>query len=77
MTGPPSWHAPACSSERASVKKDRLHVARGLDLSRKRTDVCLLTAHGGLIDHVTAPSDGDGFSGLARRVAPVGDRCEV
>jgi hypothetical protein len=25
----------------------------GLDLSRKRLDVCLLTEHGELIDHVT------------------------
>ena len=44
----------------------------GLDLSRKRLDVCLLTEHGELIDHITAPPDGDGLCGLARRVAPFG-----
>ena len=44
----------------------------GLDLSRKRLDVCLLTEHGELIDHVTAPPDGDGLCALARRVAPFG-----
>src|SRR4051794_31661790 len=44
----------------------------GLDLSRKRLDVCLLTEHAELIDHVTAPPDGDGLCALARRVAPFG-----
>jgi transposase len=44
----------------------------GLDLSRRRLDVCLLTEHGELIDHITAPPDGDGLCGLARRVAPLG-----
>ena len=47
-----------------------LHV--GLDLSRNRLDVCLLTGHGEVIDHITAPPDADGVRGLARRVAPFG-----
>ena len=29
----------------------------GLDLSRKRRDVCLLTEAGELIDHIAAPPD--------------------
>jgi transposase len=44
----------------------------GLDLSRNRLDVCLLTEHGELIGHIAAPPDGDGLRGLARRVAPLG-----
>jgi transposase len=39
----------------------------GLDLSRNRLDVCLLTGHGELIDHITAPPDVDGVRALARR----------
>jgi hypothetical protein len=44
----------------------------GLDLSRERLEVCLLTGHGELIDHVTAPPEGDGLCAAARRVAPFG-----
>jgi hypothetical protein len=36
-----------------------LHV--GLDLSRKRVDVCLISAEGELIGHLAAPTDGDGL----------------
>jgi hypothetical protein len=44
----------------------------GLDLSRRRLNVCLLTEHGELIDHISAPTDGEGLCGVARRVAPFG-----
>jgi transposase len=44
----------------------------GLDLSRRRLDVCLLTEAGELIEHFAAPSDGDGLRGLAERVAGLG-----
>ena len=44
-----------------------LHV--GLDLSRKRVDVCLISEQGELIDQFPAPADRDGLHGLARRVA--------
>jgi hypothetical protein len=44
-----------------------LHV--GLDLSRKRIDVCLISDRGGLIDEFAVPADRDGVYGLARRVA--------
>ena len=44
-----------------------LHV--GLDLSRKRVDVCLISDQGELIDRFTATADRDGLHGLARRVA--------
>jgi len=44
-----------------------LHV--GLDLSRKRVDVCLISSEGELVEHFRAPSDRDGLYGLTRRVA--------
>src|SRR5438445_393025 len=44
-----------------------LHV--GLDLSRQRVDVCLISSEGELVEHFRAPSDRDGLYGLSRRVA--------
>ena len=41
----------------------------GLDLSRKRLDVCLLGDGGELVEEFQAPADSDGLDGLARRVA--------
>ncbi len=40
----------------------------GLDLSRKRLDVCLLSEHGELVEEFSAPPDGDGLRGLVRHV---------
>jgi transposase len=47
-----------------------LHV--GLDLSRNRVDVCLISGQGELLDQFQAPADRDGLHGLARRVAVYG-----
>jgi transposase len=44
-----------------------LHV--GLDLSRRRVDVCLISDQGELLDQFAAPADRDGLYGLTRRVA--------
>jgi hypothetical protein len=44
-----------------------LHV--GLDLSRKRVDVCLISDQGELVDELAAPFDEDGLCRLANRVA--------
>ncbi len=44
-----------------------LHI--GLDLSRKRVDVCLISDQGELVDQFPAPADRDGLYGLTRRVA--------
>src|SRR3954452_17075372 len=44
-----------------------LHV--GLDLSRRRLDVCLLDEAGGLLAETAVPSDADGLRGLAGRFA--------
>ncbi len=48
-----------------------LHV--GLDLSRKRVDVCLISGEGELVGHFPAPADRDGLRGLARRLAAYGE----
>jgi transposase len=44
-----------------------LHV--GLDLSRRRVDVCLISSEGELVGQFPAPADRDGLYGLTRRVA--------
>jgi transposase len=44
----------------------------GLDLSRKRVDVCLVSDQGELLGHFPAPADRDGLHGLACRVAAHG-----
>ena len=45
----------------------------GLDLSRKRIDVCLLSDQGELIEELACPPDRDGLSALARRVEAHGE----
>jgi transposase len=40
----------------------------GLDLSRKRLDVCLLSEFGELVEEFAVVPDGDGLRGLVRRV---------
>jgi hypothetical protein len=43
-----------------------LHV--GLDLSRRKIDVCLLSAAGEIVEEFASSPDADGLLGLARRV---------
>jgi transposase len=45
----------------------------GLDLSRKRLDVCLLSDHAEVLEEFGALPDADGLRGLARRVAGHGE----
>jgi transposase len=45
----------------------------GLDLSRNRLDICLLSDQGELVDEFAAPSDHDGVRALARRVLDYGE----
>ena len=47
-----------------------LHV--GLDLSRRRVDVCLVSSDGELVDQFPVPVDRDGLHGLAARVGAYG-----
>jgi hypothetical protein len=39
----------------------------GVDLSRRRVDVCLLSGEGELVDRMRARSDTDGLYGMAWR----------
>ena len=45
----------------------------GLDLSRKRLDVCLITEDGEIAGRVAASPDADGLRGLVRRIASCGE----
>jgi transposase len=45
----------------------------GLDLSRRRLDVCLVDQHGETVQVTAAPPDADGLRGLARQVATLGE----
>jgi transposase len=45
----------------------------GLDLSRDRLDVCLLSGQGGLVEEFAVASDHDGVRGQARRVLEHGE----
>src|SRR3954464_4461355 len=40
----------------------------GLDLSRNRLDVCLLSDEGEIVEEFRSPADLDGLTGLVRRV---------
>ena len=41
----------------------------GLDLSRKKIDVCLLSPAGEIVDEWASPPDADGLRGLAARAS--------
>src|SRR4051794_39850814 len=41
----------------------------GLDLSRRKVDVCLLSSDGEIVDEWASPPDADGLRGLAARAA--------
>jgi transposase len=56
---------------RSELDEARLHVARwfdaGLDLSRRKVDVCLISGDGAIVDEWASPPDADELRGLARR----------
>ena len=45
----------------------------GLDLSRKRLDVCLIDEAGEVVGRLAVPPDADGLRGLVGRIAPCGE----
>src|SRR3989442_14526184 len=59
-------------SPRASSRRPVYMLHAGLDLSRKRLDVCLLSEHGELVEEFSAPPDAEGLRGLVRHVGPHG-----
>jgi transposase len=54
--------------QRASSRRLVYTLHAGLDVSRKRLDVCLLSEHGELIEEFSAPPDADGLRGPVRHV---------
>ena len=44
----------------------------GLDLSRRKLDVCLLSAGGEIVEEWASPPDSDGLRGLVRRAGAHG-----
>jgi hypothetical protein len=52
--------------------KDPIVLHVGLDLSRKRVDVCVISGGGELLGEFPAPADRDGLHALARRQAAYG-----
>ena len=44
----------------------------GLDLSRRRLDICLVDGHGELVAETAVPADAGGLRGLAQRLAGSG-----
>jgi hypothetical protein len=59
------------TEERARRPVSMLHA--GLDLSRKRLDVCLIDEGGEIAGRLAAPPDVDGLRGLVKRIAPRGE----
>src|SRR4051794_36340116 len=66
--GLPGWHAPRVIRG-ASSRRPVFMLHAGLDLSRHRVDVCLLSEQGELVARTAAPADADGLRALVDRVA--------
>jgi transposase len=65
--GLPRWHAPPVTgNDTDEALVDMLHA--GLDLSRRRLDVCLLSPEGERLQEIAVPPDADGLAGYVRRV---------
>src|SRR5215211_2390151 len=56
----------------ASSRRPVVMLHAGVDLSRNRLDVCLLSEHAEVVEEFAAPADADGLRGLARRVGVLG-----
>jgi transposase len=56
-------------SPRSELEEARFMLHAGLDLSRKKIDVCLLSPAGEIVDEWASPPDADGLRGLAARAA--------
>jgi hypothetical protein len=48
----------------SELEEARLDVARWIDLSRRKIDVCLLSAGGEIVEEFASPPDADGLRGL-------------
>jgi hypothetical protein len=56
-------------SPRSESKEAVFMLHAGLDLSRRKVDVCLLSGQGEIVDEWSSPPDADGLRGLAARAA--------
>src|SRR3954471_18494697 len=56
----------------ASSRRPVFMLHAGLDLSRKKIDVCLLSQAGEIVEEWASPPDADGVRGLARRAGAHG-----
>jgi transposase len=69
--GPPAMARSPCHCK-LSTEEDPLEMLHaGLDLSRKRLDICLLSEEGEQLDQLVVPPDVDSLKTLARRVDEV------
>jgi transposase len=59
-------------SPESELEEARFMLQAGLDLSRNRLDVCLLSEHCEVLAQFAAPPDVDGLRGLVRRVGGYG-----
>ena len=59
-------------TEGASSRRPVFMLHAGLDLSRRKLDVCLLSAGGEIVEEFASPPDADGLRGLTRRVGSHG-----
>src|ERR671910_1212666 len=69
--GPPRWHARPCD-RRARSRRPVFMLHAGLDLSRRRLDVCLIDDDGEAVGRLAAAPDADGLRQLVERVGPRG-----
>jgi hypothetical protein len=70
--GPPLVKRSVVFTNPRSTKEARLHMLHaGLDLSRKKLDVCLLSGEGEHLDQFAVPPDVDSLRQLARRIDEV------
>jgi hypothetical protein len=56
-------------SSRSEHEEARRMLHAGLDLSRRRLDVCLVDDAGELVEHTAAPPDSDGLRHLAESLS--------
>src|SRR5215207_9233082 len=70
--GPPWWQARPVTvgADRRRPLLDMFYA--GLDLSRKRVDVCVVYGDGAAVAETAVAPDADGLAGLAARLAPLG-----
>jgi hypothetical protein len=65
--GPPNRRSARHARCSVSWRRPVFMLHAGLDLSRRKVDVCLLSSAGEIVDEWASPPDADGLRGLAAR----------